>query len=90
VDDFGNVITNVSETDMARLNAEDWLNAEMPNCKLKLIFGKNYGEAEPKEAIALIGSHGYLEIAVNQGSAAEAFHAKPGDRIRLSTATDHR
>jgi S-adenosylmethionine hydrolase len=46
-------------------------------------LGKAYGEAEPQEPLALIGSHGFLEIALNQGNAAEKFETKPGDKIQL-------
>ena len=38
----------------------------------------------PNEPIALIGSHGFLEIALNQASAAEKFHAKAGDKIEVT------
>ena len=41
-------------------------------------------EAKPEEALALIGSHGYVEIAINQGNAAEKFKAKPGHTITIS------
>ena len=84
VDGFGNVITNVSEQEITQLHAEDWIIAELPNCNLKLRFGKKYAEAKPKEALALIGSHGYVELAVNQGNASETFHTKTGEKIKLS------
>ena len=84
VDDFGNVITNISEEEITHIHAKDWLNVELPNCKLKLRFGKAYGETKPKEALALVGSHGFVELAVNQGNAAEAFHTKTGDKVKLT------
>ena len=87
VDGFGNIITNVSEQEMPRLGAKDWIYLELPNSKLKLRFGKTYAEAKPKEALILIGSHGYLEIAVNQGNAAETFQIKAGDKVKLSTSS---
>jgi S-adenosylmethionine hydrolase len=51
---------------------------------LKLKLCEAYGETEPQEPLALIGSHGFLEIALNQGNAAKKFKAKPGDKIKLS------
>jgi S-adenosyl-L-methionine hydrolase (adenosine-forming) len=87
VDGFGNVITNVNENDMTQLHAGDWITAELPNCNLKLRFGKAYAEAKPKEALALIGSHGYVELAVNQGNAAETFQTKIGDKVKLSISS---
>ena len=87
VDGFGNVITNVNEQDITQLHAGDWIIAKLPNCNLRLRFGKTYAEAKPKEALALIGSHGYVEFAVNQGNAAETFQTKAGDKVKLSTSS---
>ena len=84
VDHFGNIITNVNEEQLVNLHAKSSLNVCLPNCKVTLNLGKTYAEAKPEEALALIGSHGYVEIAVNQGSAAEKFQARPGDKIKLS------
>ena len=87
VDGFGNIITNVSEEELASLHAKGPLNVSLPNWKATLKLIKTYAEAKPEEALAFVGSQGYVEIAVNQGNAAEKFSAKPGDRIRLSPAS---
>jgi len=84
VDNFGNIITNIDEKEAARIRAVDVVNVELPNQKLKLKLCKAYGEAKPQEPLVLIGSHNYLEIAINQGNAAEKFKARPGDKIKLS------
>jgi S-adenosylmethionine hydrolase len=84
VDGFGNIISNVSEEEVADLNVKGSVNVVLPGSRMTLKFGKTYAEAKPEEALALIGSHGYVEIAVNQGNAAEEFKTKPGDIIRLS------
>jgi S-adenosylmethionine hydrolase len=81
VDGFGNVVTNITAEKVARLGLRGWLETELSGCKLRLRFCKAYGEAPPQEPLALIGSHGYLEISVNQGSAAEKFKAKPSDKV---------
>ena len=83
IDDFGNIITNISTEWITRLVVRGWVKVELPTCKVKLKFCKAYGEAKPREPLALIGSHDYLEISVNQGSAAEKFGSKPGDRIAV-------
>lgn len=83
VDNFGNIITNISGKEVTHITATSVVNIELPNQKLKLKFGKSYGEAKYQEALALIGSHGYLEIALNQGNAAEKFKANPRDKIKL-------
>jgi len=84
VDNFGNIITNIGEKEIARIRTKDVVNVELPNQKLKLKLRKAYGEAKRQEPLALIGSHNYLEIAINQGNAGEKFKAKLGDKIKIS------
>ena len=85
VDGFGNIITNITETEIAQSTAEK-VNVDLPGISLKLTLGKTYAEAKPKEPEALIGSHGFLEIALNQGNAAEKFQVKAGDKIVVTAA----
>jgi hypothetical protein len=82
VDGFGNVITNINEKD-AFFKEGKTFDVESAIAKLKIPFGKTYAQAKPKEPIILIGSHGFLEIALNQESAAEKFHLKSGDKIKI-------
>lgn len=84
VDNFGNIITNISTKDVARIRVSGVFNVKLSAQELTLKFCKTYGEAKPQEPLALIGSHGYLEISLNQGSFAEKFKAKPGDKIQFS------
>jgi S-adenosylmethionine hydrolase len=84
IDGFGNIITNVTEEDLAYLHAQDSINVKITNCETKLKLGRTYAENKPKEALAIIGSQGYFEISVNQGSAAKKFQTKPGDKVIFS------
>ena len=84
VDNFGNIITNIGEKEIASIRTKDVVNVELSNKKWKLKLCKAYGEAKPQEPLALIGSHNYLEIAINQGNAAAEFKTKPGDKIKIS------
>jgi len=83
VDAFGNIITNITHEEMAETKI---IKVKLPKISLNLTFAKIYAEVEPQEAIALIGSHGFVEIALNQGSAAEKFQAKAGDKVEVSPA----
>jgi S-adenosylmethionine hydrolase len=83
VDSFGNVITNLYQRELSETKT---VNVKMQNFTLNLPFCKTYAQAKPQQLIALIGSHGFLEIALNQASAAEKFHAKAGDRIEVTPA----
>ena len=83
VDGFGNIITNITEKEAAQSYVKGAVSVELLGYKLKLRFCKAYGEAGSKEPLALIGSQGFLEIALNQGNAATKFKVKPGDKIKL-------
>jgi S-adenosylmethionine hydrolase len=81
IDDFGNIITNINQKDLPQNRV---INVKLPGVLQNISFGKTYAQAKPHEPLALIGSHGFLEIALNQGNAAEKFHAKAGDKIEVS------
>jgi hypothetical protein len=83
IDGFGNIITNINRKEAA---AYKTLKINFPNATLQTIFVQTYSEAKPKEPLALIGSHGFLEIALNQGNAAEKFGVKTGDITEVEPA----
>jgi S-adenosylmethionine hydrolase len=84
IDDFGNIITNINEKDIQ--NGCKIVTMGAPQVSLKLIFDKTYAQAKFREPIAVVGSHGFVEIAVNQCNAAEKFHVKAGDKITFNAA----
>ena len=86
IDGFGNIITNISEKEVAQNRVKGKVNVELAGNKLKLKFCKAYGETKPQEPLTLIGSRGFLEISVNQGSAVERFKTKVGDTVIVSSA----
>ena len=81
IDGFGNIITNLKEKNMldSRL-----LEVQFPSVSLRVKFGKVYAEAEPKEPIVLVGSNGFVEIAINRDNAASKFNVKVGDKITIA------
>ncbi len=83
IDGFGNIITNVKEENLTNGKL---LNVKLPKVSLKIKFAKKYGEADPQKPIILVGSHGFVEIALNQGNAAAKFHVKTGDKIIVTNA----
>jgi S-adenosylmethionine hydrolase len=85
VDDFGNIITNIHAKDIADFR-EGMLLVEFPNQKVQVKVSRAYADSKPQELLSLIGSHNYLEIALNQGSAAAKFESKAGDKITLTNA----
>ena len=73
VDRFGNLILNMQDLPPFPVS--------LKGIKLKAV--RTYGQARRIEPLITLGSHGFAEIAVNQGNAAEAFCLKAGDRIEL-------
>lgn len=73
VDRFGNLILN-----LRKLPASD---VRLKGIRLRK--ARTYAEGRRIEPLIILGSHGFAEIAVNQGSAAEAFRLKAGDRVLL-------
>ena len=80
IDRFGNCITNIYEWRVA----DGRPIVEINDTKIEGVC-KTYAEAERGTLLALIGSSGYLEIAVRDGNAAERLGAKVGDEVRVRT-----
>jgi S-adenosylmethionine hydrolase len=83
VDDFGNVITNLSRNHVRHVRFGQTMDVRLKDTWLRLKFCGAYGEVEPKKPLALIGSHDFLEISVNRGNAAEVFGVRNGNRVAL-------
>lgn len=83
IDNFGNVITNVSIDDLMEIGikAGERLVIRHKNKSYYANLFTAYGDAEPGSLLALIGSHGFLEIAVNQGKASRKLRLKTGDAL---------
>ena len=79
IDRFGNLITNITR-DQFKEARRLLLNGTLISAQ-RNFFGENVGEID--EPFLIWGSAGFLEIAVNGGSAAEFLDAKRGDQIRL-------
>ncbi len=83
IDGFGNIITNLTRKELEQLNIKDVVHVALKNFELKLKLRKAYAEAKTREPLAIIGSHNFLEISINQGNAANKFKTKIGDKIHL-------
>ncbi|AFY59271.1 S-adenosyl-l-methionine hydroxide adenosyltransferase family protein [Synechococcus sp. PCC 6312] len=80
IDHFGNVISTLPKT---LCQGGTWM---VQYQALTLPLMHIYSEVSPGQPIALIGSHGWLEIAINQGSAAQIYGTRLGDTIYLHPA----
>lgn len=82
VDHFGNAVTNLPAAEVDALSPHP-----PPRFGVGAASGiplvQTYGDAAPGEVVALVGSTGYLEFAVNLGSAAQKLGLRPGDPVRI-------
>ncbi len=80
IDRFGNGITNISES--ALTNDAASYEISVGNTQLKQI-NRAYAESEVGEPLAIIGSYGLLEIAINAGNAEISLGLKWGDSVEV-------
>lgn len=79
IDKFGNIITNLKRSHLAK-------NFVIRVAGLSITrFCGNFSEAEPGEFFALEGSTGYIELALNQGSAANRLNVGLGAEIEVES-----
>lgn len=83
IDNFGNIITNFTTKHLEALGIENSVYVKLKGERLTLKLCKAYAEVEVQKPLAIIGSHDFLEISVNMGSAAKAFGVKVGDAVTL-------
>tara|TARA_R110000868_G_scaffold408293_5_gene690994 strand:- start:25657 stop:26445 length:789 start_codon:yes stop_codon:yes gene_type:complete len=82
IDRFGNLITNISE---------NLLEDTAGRRKVKIYVGNTiidhlvntFGDVEPGEPVAFIGSSGMLEVGINKGNAAKMLSVDKGAQISL-------
>jgi S-adenosylmethionine hydrolase len=83
VDAFGNLMTNLTAEDIP-IGALDGGAIKLAvNGKQVAKFVKTFAEGNPGEPVAVLGSAGYVEIAVNRGHAARSLGANRGAEVVL-------
>jgi S-adenosyl-L-methionine hydrolase (adenosine-forming) len=80
IDRFGNLVTNLQASDFPDLKR---FMIKIGG-KRVTTCGKTYTEGRPGELFVITGSTGYLEISVNQGSAAELVGCQPGSSVEIT------
>ncbi len=87
IDRFGNLITNI---DFKCLNFFCKHDTKQPEFRIGDYrikgLSKNYASAGTSAPVALVGSRGFLEIAVNCGNAAAFFKVQKGDLVVITLA----
>jgi len=81
IDKFGNIITNIR-----RENLPSGFSIKVAGLSITRLCS-SFSEAESGELFAIEGSTGYIELALNQDSAAERLNVERGEEIELETGT---
>ena len=82
VDRFGNLITNLTSDMLESFGMDNGFVIRAGKAELSKL-NSAYAESEEGECLAIIGSSGYVEISVNQGSAARILGLKRNDVIEV-------
>jgi S-adenosyl-L-methionine hydrolase (adenosine-forming) len=85
VDHFGNIVTNFSSADFSRI-AESRFALHVGKEEITE-FRNTFGEADTL-CFAYFGSSGYLEVGINQRSAAEHLEVRAGELVLLRVRID--
>ena len=83
VDAFGNLMTNLTTEDVPAAAAASGAIKLAVNGKEITKIVRTFGLGAPGEPVALFGSAGFLEIAVNRGNAARALGVNRGAEVTL-------
>jgi len=85
VDSFGNIVTNISSKDLEKLETGigELLHVRIRGKRVDMRFCLAYGEVPAGTPLAIVGSHDFLEISVNQGTASKTFKSEPGDAVSI-------
>ncbi len=81
VDRFGNVITNF-ESDIWKRLAQQPFEMRIGSHSISRV-ATNYAEVDVGELFVIAGSAGYLEVSMNQRSAAAVLGMRPGEVVEL-------
>jgi S-adenosyl-L-methionine hydrolase (adenosine-forming) len=87
IDSFGNIVTNVSDhIERLRLKFGDKVSLTIKKKQVPARFVQTYSDLKRKEFGILFGSHGFLEIACREASAADRVHARIGSVVHVGGA----
>ncbi len=85
IDRFGNLITNIGDTDLAGLTASGTSGVRIEIAGRRLNgLARSYSDVAVGELAALIGSPWKLEIAEREGNAARTLGVRVGDEVRVT------
>ena len=82
-DRFGNLITSIDASLVHLLTRAPALSLRYAEQSRPMRYAEFYQEVPSSEPLCYLGSAGFVEIAINRGSAADRFGLRDGDRVEL-------
>lgn len=86
IDHFGNIITNLESRKFTGL-ADRRFTLRLGSHRITML-ARSYAERGPGELFAIAGSSGYLEVSLNQSSAARLLGCTAGAPVRLTVRSE--
>jgi S-adenosylmethionine hydrolase len=83
VDSFGNLVTNLTPEDVPSLSPENGAVKVRVGTKEIGKMVRTFADGAQDEPVALIGSSGFVELAMNRGNAAKALGANRGAEVTV-------
>ncbi len=83
IDRFGNMITNISKRFLEEIFSDLDFALSIKGKNIRKIYS-HYAEGKKGELFLLFGGSGFLEIAMNQGSAGKKLKIKRGEKLELN------
>ena len=82
-DGFGNIVTNVAEEHLKAVGIKEGehLLITLKGADVSVKLCSAYGGVPTGSPLAIIGSGGFLEVAINKGNAAQNYGVRAGDKI---------
>jgi|UniRef100_A0A7V6A2J9 S-adenosylmethionine hydrolase len=82
VDGFGNLVSNLKGGELLAWLDKAPFTLTLGSLKLSCL-SQTYGDRRPGEFLALVGSHGYLEVALAKGNAARRLGVGKGSLLEI-------
>lgn len=85
IDGFGNIVTNLSRPQLSKLDLKfgQTLSLSVGRRRFSARFVRTYSDLSPNEVGVLVGSHGFLEVACRERSAAKRLRVRRGSALRV-------
>jgi S-adenosylmethionine hydrolase len=84
IDGFGNIVTNASnEIEKLGLAFGDKVSLTLEKRRFQARFVRTYSDLDGKELGVLVGSHGFVEVACREASAADRLRVRIGSAVHV-------